>query len=149
MASDVRASARPSPFRQVGRYELLCEIAAGGMASVWLGRTRGVAGFERLAAVKCCHPQFRSDAEFVAMFLDEARLAGRIHHPHVVATLDIGDGDPLYMVMEYVDGGTLAALIKAARVASERRMPFDVGLRIVTDSLLGLHAAHELEGPGG
>src|SRR5436309_15485477 len=88
----------------LGRYEILQEIAAGGMASVWLGRVRGTAGFERLVAIKVCHQHLRRDVEFTTMFLDEARLAARIHHPNVVATLDVGEDDALYLVMEYIEG---------------------------------------------
>src|SRR5437773_4452427 len=93
--------------RTLGRYELLHRVATGGMATVYLGRTTGLAGFERLVAVKCCHPHLREDEEFVTMFLDEARLAARIHHPNVVATLDVGEDGLLYLVMEYVEGGRL------------------------------------------
>jgi serine/threonine-protein kinase len=75
----------------LGRYEVLDEIAQGGMATVYLGRARGAANFERLVAVKVCLPHLRGDEEFSGMVLDEARLAARIHHPNVVATLDVGD----------------------------------------------------------
>ncbi|MGH7294039.1 MAG: serine/threonine-protein kinase, partial [Polyangiaceae bacterium] len=86
--------------------------------------------------------------EFVAMFLDEARLAARIRHHNVVATLDVSDGDPLYLVMEYVEGCSLSALARAARHAG-RRVPLDVALRVVCDALAGLHAAHDCRGPDG
>src|SRR5688500_18769007 len=75
----------------LGPYTLLHKLATGGMATVFVGSKYGVAGFERLIAVKCCHPHLRDDEEFVTMFLDEARLAARIHHPNVVATLDVGN----------------------------------------------------------
>src|SRR5579859_2783215 len=96
-----------------GRYELVREIASGGMAEVWLGHAKSIGDFERRVAIKCCHPHLRKDAEFVAMFLDEARLAAKIHHPNVVATLDVVD-DPqaLFLVMEYVEGATLHELVR-------------------------------------
>ena len=130
--------------RVLGRYELLTEIASGGMASVFLGRARGVAGFERVVAVKVCHPHLRVDEEFAEMFLDEARLAAKIHHPNVVSTLDVGDDDGrLYLVMEYIEGDRLSGLIKAAGKKG-RRIPPAIAARIFIDLLSGLHAAHEL-----
>jgi serine/threonine protein kinase len=128
----------------LGRYELLTEIASGGMASVFLGRAKGVAGFERVVAVKVCHPHLRVDEEFAEMFLDEARLAAKIHHPNVVSTLDVGDDDGrLFLVMEYIEGDRLSGLIKAAGKRG-RRIPPPIAARIFIDLLSGLHAAHEL-----
>jgi len=134
--------------RWLGRYELLHEIATGGMATVFLGRARGVAGFERVVAIKCCHPHLRGDEEFATMFLDEARLAARIHHPNVVSTLDVGDEEALYLVMEYIEGDRLSGLIKAAAKKGEV-MPLPIAARIMADVLSGLHAAHELTDPQG
>lgn len=130
--------------RWLGRYEVLEEIAQGGMATVYLGRARGAANFERLVAVKVCLPHLRSDEEFAGMFLDEARLAARIHHPNVVATLDVGDEEALYLVMEYIEGDKLSTLIKRASIKRER-IPIAVTARIMIDALSGLHAAHELK----
>src|ERR1035438_8876770 len=73
----------------VGRYALHHEIAAGGMATVHIGRLLGPVGFSRTVAIKRLHAQFAKDPEFVSMFLDEARLAARIRHPNVIGTLDV------------------------------------------------------------
>ncbi len=131
------------PGRHVGRYQLLHEIATGGMATVYLGRARGAAGFERIVAVKVCHPHLRGDEDFASMFLDEARLAARIHHPNVVGTLDVGDDQTLYLVMEYIEGDRLSGLIKGANKRGQR-VPVPVALRVMVETLAGLHAAHEL-----
>ena len=97
----------------VGRYALYDKIAAGGMATVHLGRLLGPIGFSRTVAIKRMLPQFVSDPEFVSMFVDEARLASRIRHPNVVPTLDVvAQTDELFLVMEYVHGETLSQLIK-------------------------------------
>src|SRR5271167_3491679 len=87
----------------IGRYAICSEIAAGGMATVYFGRLLGPSGFNRTVAIKRLHPQYAKDPEFVSMFLDEARLAARIHHPNVVQTLDIVqlEGE-LFLVMDYV-----------------------------------------------
>jgi len=103
---------------------------------------------ERIVAIKCCHDHLRSNDAFAEMFLDEARLAARIRHHNVVATLDVSDGNPLYLVMEYVEGCSLSGLARAARHAG-RRVPLDIALRVVCDALAGLHAAHECCGPDG
>src|SRR5205823_1566319 len=89
----------------VGRYALFGEIASGGMATVHFGRLLGPAGFSRVVAIKRLHPQLAKEAEFVSMFIDEVRLAARVQHPNVVATLDVAEeGGELFLVMEYVHG---------------------------------------------
>ncbi len=132
-----------SPIRRVGRYALYSEIASGGMATVYLGRQRGQAGFARTVAIKRLHPQHAKEPDFVAMFLDEARLAARIRHPNVVPTLDVvaTEGE-LFLVMEYVQGESLARLLRASRQKKERP-PTRVIAAIMADTLHGLHAAHE------
>ena len=137
-----------APGRALGRYEILERLAAGGMATVYLGRALGVGGFERLVAIKQCHPHLSRDEQFAEMFLQEARLAARIHHPNVVATLDVGHADDLYIVMDYVEGAPLSRLLETA-ARSGRAMPTAIGLRIVIDVLAGLHATHELRGSDG
>jgi hypothetical protein len=90
------------------------EIASGGMATVHFGRLRGEAGFSKTVAVKSLHPEYARDREFVAMFLDEVRIAARIQHPNVVANLDVVRiDDALCLVMEYVDGESLSRLLKS------------------------------------
>lgn len=132
----------------LGEYSLLTKLASGGMATVYVARKTGIAGFERLVAIKCCHPHLRDDEEFVSMFLDEARLAASIRHPNVVATLDVSDGEFLYIVMEYIEGSSLGNLVRAASKA-ETALPPAISVRVMIDTLLGLHAAHELRGADG
>ena len=119
------------------------EIAAGGMATVHYGRLSGQAGFSRTVAIKRLHPQYAKDPEFVTMFLDEALLAARIRHPNVVSTLDVvATSEEIFLVMEYVQGESLARLMKAVRAgmtAADTR----IVATIVSGVLHGLHAAHE------
>ena len=131
------------PLRVVGRYALYNEIAAGGMATVHIGRLLGPVGFARTVAVKRLHPQFAKDPEFVSMFLDEARLAARVQHPNVVATIDVvaTDGE-LFLIMDYVRGESLSKLLRAVRKEGGR-MPPRIAASIVCGFLHGLHAAHE------
>ncbi|MEM6991254.1 MAG: protein kinase [Myxococcota bacterium] len=140
----------PAPSNGVGpqvvdRYELVHRLGHGGMATVHLGRATGRAGFEKLVAVKVIHPHLASEPEFVDMFLDEARIAARLHHPHVVQILDVGEDDGVYfMVMEYVEGDTLSSLIRQLR-KHEDQLPLSAVLQIAADAAEGLAAAHELE----
>jgi serine/threonine-protein kinase len=131
-----------------GRYEALRLIGTGGMAAVYLGRVVGVGGFARLVAIKVMHPHIAADPAFEAMFLDEARLAALIRHPNVVPTLDV-DKTPAgtFLVMEYVEGAALNVV--CSRLGHRgAKLPLSVSLRVVLDVLAGLHAAHELRGPG-
>lgn len=142
-------SQRGAERQRLDRYEILAEIASGGMATVYLGRLPGAGGFERLVAIKRLHPHLEREREFVEMFLDEARIAARLHHPNVVATLEVGTSDRgYYLVMDYVEGDTLAKLLTRA-AASRTWIPRDVSLRIILDTLAGLHVAHELRGEDG
>jgi hypothetical protein len=127
----------------IGRYALHHEIAAGGMAAVHIGRLLGPVGFARTVAVKRLHPHLARNPEFVAMFLDEARIAARIRHPNVVSTLDVvaTEGE-LFVVMEYVPGDSLARLLHTVRERGEV-VPLPVAASIMVDVLHGLHAAHE------
>lgn len=127
--------------RAVGRYVVFDEIAAGGMASIHLGRLVGAVGFSRTVAVKRLHPHLARDAEFAAMFLDEARLAARIRHPNVVAVLDVvHDEGELLLVMDYVQGESLSRLARAMRPGT---IPTRIAVTVLAGVLHGLHAAHE------
>jgi serine/threonine protein kinase len=132
------------PVCVVGRYALYAEIASGGMATVHFGRLIGPVGFSRTVAIKRLHPQFAKDAEFVTMFLDEARIAARIRHPNVVGTLDVvATESELFLVMDYVQGESLS------RLARGRRVPARVAISILCGALHGLHAAHEAKSEQG
>ncbi len=126
-----------------GRYRLYGIIAAGGMATVHYGRMHGQLGFARTVAIKRLHREYARDPEFVAMFMDEARLAVRVHHPNVVETLDVfASGGELFLVMEYVPAVALSLLLEAAKARGEL-VPSPVAAAVVADVLRGLHAAHE------
>lgn len=130
--------------RRLDRYELIGELASGGMATVYLARLAGVGGFQRFVAIKRLHPHLASEEEFIEMFLDEARLAAGIHHPHVVPILEVGQNDSgYYLVMEYIEGDTLARIVARA-LSGGQSVPRSILLRIMLDTLAGLHAAHEL-----
>ncbi|GAB4210367.1 MAG: hypothetical protein OHK0013_30930 [Sandaracinaceae bacterium] len=136
-----------------GRYTLRYEIASGGMASVYLGRTRGPMGFDRPVAIKRIHPHLAKKREFVDMFLDEARLNARINHPNVCGVFDFGEVDGTYfMAMEYLVGQPLSRVLGAAAqrgdLAGTPRWNA-MATRILADACEGLHAAHELRDEAG
>jgi eukaryotic-like serine/threonine-protein kinase len=132
------------PGTRLDRYELLCVLAHGGMANVWLARVQGKHGFERLYAVKTILPNVADDEAFKTMFLDEARIATRIEHPNVVHMTDVGEASKIaYLVMDLVEGEPLHRLPRACEKRGQR-IPLGVVLRIIADACHGLHAAHEL-----
>ena len=131
------------PPHLMGRYAIYEKIASGGMATVHIGRLLGAVGFARTVAIKRMHAQFADDPEFVAMFLDEARVAARVRHPNVVPTLDVvADSGELCLVMEYVQGESLSRLVRATSNRGER-IPPAMLTTIMVGVLHGLHAAHE------
>lgn len=133
----------------IGRWEVIRRLGSGGMADVYLAHSRGEAGFEKLVAIKVMHSHLARNERAVAHFLDEARLAARIHHPNVVAIQDLGKiGNDYIIVMEYVDGVDLERLLVSAR-QGQRPVPIDVALTIVCRICDGLHAAHTATGPDG
>ncbi len=143
---DQRAPLGPLPVgAKLGRYEILAKLAAGGMAIVYVARAHGVAGFERLVAIKVLHSNLAHEEEFIKMFLDEARLAASIRHPNVVPTIDISDSEKsgYFIVMEYIEGDHLGQLLSSATKTGEK-IPVPVVLRIICDALGGLGAAHDL-----
>ncbi|HMR79690.1 MAG TPA: serine/threonine-protein kinase, partial [Polyangiaceae bacterium] len=132
----------------LGRYDLLMPLASGGMAMVWAARLRGSRGFQKIVAIKTMLPKLSDDEHFEQMFLDEAALASQVRHPHVVEILDLGEQDDvLFLVMEWIEGVALHELLKTARKSGG--VPLNVAVRIVSQALAGLHAAHELQDPSG
>ncbi len=139
-------SAMPSlqPGTLLGRYQLLCAVAQGGMGAVWAARLRGEHGFERQVAIKTILPQYAQERRFREMFLDEARLASRITHPNVVQVLDLAEQEGVvYQVMEWVEGDSLRVLSSLLEEQGES-FPWPMALRIVLEVARGLQAAHEL-----
>src|SRR5580693_4927624 len=127
----------------VGRYVLHAPIARGGMATIHLARLLGAEGFSRLVAAKRLHPQFTEDAEFLAMFLDEARIASKVHHPNVVPVLDVVQtGAEVILVQEYIHGLPLDRLLRAG-FQRDVLLPVGVAVAIGADVLAGLAAAHD------
>ncbi|WP_236604975.1 serine/threonine-protein kinase [Sandaracinus amylolyticus] len=129
---------------RLGAYDILAKLKAGGMATLFLARRSGAAGFRRHVAIKVVHEHLASDRAFVRMFVDEALLQARIHHPNVVHVEELGEQDGQhFLVMEYVHGCSLAQLMDGLARRARRLTP-EMACNVAAQVLAGLHAAHEL-----
>lgn len=137
------------PGDRVASFELVREIAKGGMGAVWFARLERGAGFEKHFALKTILPEFSMDPRFRAMFLDEARIAAAISHANVVQIIDLGEyKDTLFMVMEWIDGESLHRMVRSFEHRRLTLPPNIVG-RIMVEICAGLHAVHELKDRAG
>jgi serine/threonine-protein kinase len=126
----------------LGRYQLLKEIAIGGMAEIYVAKQTGVEGFEKLVVIKKILPQFARDPHFIKMFLNEARLAARLTHPNIVHIYDLGYANGVYFIaMEYIHGENLSGVTFACR-QQKHAIPLEHALKIVSQICEGLHYAH-------
>ncbi len=133
------------PPETAGRYQLLVPIGAGGMATVYLARAPVAGEVHRDVAVKVLKTNWDAAPEAGQDLVEEAKLAASGRHPHVGPGVEVVKEDgKLCLVMEYVEGETLAGLISAAKRA-RTRVPTRICARILIDALRGLHAAHELK----
>ncbi len=143
-SGDDTAAAPTFRREQLGSYELLLELASGGMATVHLARATDRRQGPPLVAIKRPHRHLSSDKTFVTMLVDEARLASAIDDPRVVKVRELGfEGGMPFIVMDYVEGASLAELRRELS-ALGRTVDVRVAVRIVLDALRGLQAAHEL-----
>lgn len=132
------------PGMRVGSYQLVTQIARGGMATVWVAFRERKGGQREVVALKVLMSHLCGEETFVSMFLDEARLLSRIQHPNVVAIKNVGTEAGLpYVALEWVDGDSLSSLLKALE-ERQKDVPLSLALRVVGDCCLGLDAAHEL-----
>nr|WP_324291518.1 serine/threonine-protein kinase [Corallococcus sp. BB11-1] len=131
---------------RIGRYEVVKPLGTGGMAQVLVARTRGPEGLGRLVALKRILPHLTAQPEMVQQFLDEARIGLRLSHPNLVHVYDFGEAQGAYYIaMELVNGIDLDRLLRALKGPLEPA----VASAVVSQALLGLHAAHGLKGEDG
>jgi hypothetical protein len=130
--------------RRIGDYEILCRLATGGMANLYLARKSGIGRFEKWVAIKQILPEFAIQADFIRMFLDEARLAASLQHPNTVPVYEVGSADGLvFIVMEFLHGHDVRSIVQRGPMSLEH------ALAITTGVCAGLHDAHEKLGPDG
>jgi eukaryotic-like serine/threonine-protein kinase len=129
------------------RYRITERVAAGGMAEVFRGVAESMRGFKKNIAIKRILPSLTKNKKFVAMFLDEARLSLALQHANIVQVFDIGHSEDTYfIVMEYVDGCDLKALLEWRRRIN-KRIPIAHTLYVVMEICKGLSYAHDLPNP--
>lgn len=132
----------PPSHESLGHYRLIAEIGRGGMARVYLAVAPGLAGFNKLLVIKQIDKHYAEDPDFLAMFLDEARLAARLSHANIVQTYQIGEqGGQYFIAMEYLEGQSLHHVLRRLK---RMKMPFGLYIRILIDALAGLEYAHNL-----
>ncbi len=125
-----------------GKYLLLERIAVGGMAEVFIAKAFGAEGFERLLAIKKILPTLGEDAEFISMFVDEARIAAQLAHANIVQVLELGKHEEtLFIVMEYVSGRDLRQLMERYR-RRQQPMPIPQAAYVVKEVCEALDHAH-------
>jgi len=131
-----------------GKYSLVARLATGGMAEIFLARLSGAAGFEKLVCIKRILPHLARDKQFVAMFLDEARIAARISHPNVCQVFELGEIEgSYYLAMEYLEGVPLACFRRRDYYGEMPDPRLVAGIAV--QACEGLHHAHQLKNSDG
>jgi serine/threonine protein kinase len=136
--------AKPPSWRDdsFGPYQLVDRVAIGGMAEVFKAKRAGVAGFEKVVALKRILPHLSENNEFLDMFVDEAKMVAGLNHPNIVQIFDLGRIEKSYYIaMEYVHGRDLRTIMRRARDKG-LRMPLDLSLRVVSQVCAALEYAH-------
>ncbi|HET7499825.1 MAG TPA: serine/threonine-protein kinase [Kofleriaceae bacterium] len=132
-----------------GKYQLVSLAGEGGMASVYKAVVRGAAGFQRPVAVKHIKPEFRALKNYIDMFIEEARVGSELAHPNIVQVHDFcSESGSYYLIMEWVEGVDLGALIRVYR-ENVRNVPWPLAATIGIGTLRGLGAAHDRVAPDG
>lgn len=132
-----------------GRYELIDVAGRGGMADVWRGRVRGDSGFVRDVAVKQMHQNLAAQPQYVAMFVEEARVGSSLQSPNVAEVHDfVHDRGNYYMILEWIDGIDLGSWVKW-HVSKGEQTRWELVAAVGVGILRGLAAAHERVGPDG
>jgi serine/threonine-protein kinase len=133
----------------LGRYQLVRQLAVGGMGEVWLARQRGPVGFEKLVVLKTLRGHLKEDQDFVNMFFDEARIAAALTHPNIAQIYELGEEKGEYFIaMEYVEGTSLKDMADEA-IARSRPVPLALKCRVIADAAMALDFAHQAKTPSG
>ena len=131
------------------RYQFLAKLGSGGMAEVFLGIQRGEQSFRRLVVIKKIREQFLGHCQAQQMFVDEARTAATLSHPHIVKIFDLNrHGNDLCIAMEYVDGESLNYLLKSMQ-RTQGRLPLDIVAKLMVEACDALEYAHMAQTPDG
>lgn len=137
--SNTNDAPRPFPF---GKYVLLDRVSVGGMAEVYRAKSFGVAGFEKVIAIKRILPGMVEETEFIDMFIDEAKIAGQLSHSNICSIYELGKvGNAHYIALEYIWGKDLLQIINRFR-RMRKHMPPAMVAWIGAKICEGLDYAH-------
>ena len=137
---------QPVPF---GKYHLLERISVGGMAEVFKAKAFGVEGFEKILAIKRILPSMAEDADFIQMFIDEAKIAGQLNHANIAQIFELGRvQDSHFIAMEYVWGKDVLQIQNRFR-RMKATMPFPMAAYVAAKMCEGLDYAHKKKDAGG
>lgn len=139
-----------APAREkLGRYEILTPLSVGGMAELFLAYFTGRGGFRKFVALKRILPQFREQEDFVAMFLDEARISAALSHANIGQVFELGEaGKDFFIAMEFIEGQDLGRVNRVARKQGGV-LPVGFSAGVVRDACHALHYAHAFKSPSG
>jgi tRNA A-37 threonylcarbamoyl transferase component Bud32 len=133
----------PNPKRRLGRYRLIATLGQGGMGTIHLGVAEGIGGFRKLFVIKELKQELTLNAQFLELFMREAKLAARLNHPNVVHTIEADhEGGRYYLAMDFLDGQPFNEVLWNA--IREPVAPLPLRLQVLSHALAGLHHAHEL-----
>jgi serine/threonine protein kinase/ActR/RegA family two-component response regulator len=128
--------------RRFGRYTIVKRLSVGGMAEVFLALARGPGEFRKVVTLKRILPQYRGDPEFVALFLEEARISASLSHANIAQVFDLGNvSGELFLAMEFVPGEDLQQILNT-EIKRNQRPPIGLSTMVLRDALLALHHAH-------
>jgi serine/threonine protein kinase len=129
--------------KKLGGYELIERLAVGGMAEIFLARSKGIQGFEKEYVLKLIHPKHSGDTDFLRMLVEEAKLTAQLHHTNIAQVIDLNaDGNHHFIVMEYIRGKDLFQLLNQA-YDMRIPVPLDVCAWVLKETLAGLNYAHD------
>ena len=134
---------------EASQYLLLDRVARGGMAEIYRAKSLGIEGFERIVAIKRILPALADDAEFVDMFVAEAKIAGQLSHANIAPIYELGKmGAAHFIAMEYVWGKDLREILGRFKRIGQP-MPPPMAAWIGSKMLEALDYAHRKRGPDG
>ncbi|MFH1130373.1 MAG: serine/threonine-protein kinase [Pseudomonadota bacterium] len=140
---------KPFKPQNFGRYLLTERIAVGGMAEIFKAKLFGAMGFQRELVIKRILPQYAEDAEFLRMFITEAKLVCHLVHPNILQVHELGELDGQYFIgMEYVHGIDARQMWRTL-AKRRQRLPGVLALFVVAEFLKGLDYAHRAVGADG
>jgi hypothetical protein len=144
VSSSTATIVRPGPGTALGRYLLVDQIGAGGMAEVYTAVSFGVGRFRRPFVIKRLRAELDGNATAVSLFIDEANLASTLVHPNVVPVFDFGEaGGSYFLAEEYVVGRDLGRVTTRLRERGDPLLSSGAILYLANEILQGLAYAHD------